>query len=191
MIKKISKQHRKIIFFVFLLLIPLAFYRGQYISFKDQWILFDALRTTSSIVFAVIGAWFAIVYPERLRFKKSPHDSTTNNGETNFDRFFLPLVASSIILIIILIIGIIVPVTKTISFFLEFRNLGRAFSYAILTTLTLIQIWSIVQIIVLSSIIKSIADEHDTKEKMKENINKAGTTLDQDDFDKIEVKIPD
>lgn len=62
-----------------LLVIALVFiilaagYFGRHITFALQWPLFEALRTTASIIFAVVGAWFAIIYPERL--KKSFHGS--------------------------------------------------------------------------------------------------------------------
>ncbi|WP_316154691.1 hypothetical protein [Cupriavidus sp. BIC8F] len=40
---------------------------GRNIPFAQQWPLFEALRNTASIIFAVVGAWLAIIYPERLK----------------------------------------------------------------------------------------------------------------------------
>ncbi|WP_408913341.1 hypothetical protein ACJUA3_03255 [Citrobacter freundii] len=47
--------------------VVLAGILGRNVAFALQWPLFEALRTTASIIFAVVGAWFAIIYPERLK----------------------------------------------------------------------------------------------------------------------------
>lgn len=48
-------------------LLVLALIYGRNIRFSEQWPLFEALRNTAAIIFAVIGAWAAIIYPERLK----------------------------------------------------------------------------------------------------------------------------
>lgn len=45
-----------------------GYYFGKNVPFHEQWPLYEALRTTASIIFAVVGAWLAIIYPERLKF---------------------------------------------------------------------------------------------------------------------------
>ena len=56
----------------------LGFYAGREIGLADQWPYFEALRTTSSIIFGVMGALLAIVYPEVVKqgFRATRRDDT-------------------------------------------------------------------------------------------------------------------
>lgn len=52
------------------------------VPFSHQWPLYEALRTTAAIIFAVIGAWMAIIYPERLRLSyKSPDEKPEDKAD--------------------------------------------------------------------------------------------------------------
>lgn len=58
------------IWFRILLLVAIAgvgFHFGAPIPVHDQWPLFEALRTTTSIVFGVIAALLALVYPDTVK----------------------------------------------------------------------------------------------------------------------------
>lgn len=58
----------KILGGIFLMVVLIfSAYFGKNVPFSSQWPLYEALRTTASIIFAVVGAWFAIIYPERLK----------------------------------------------------------------------------------------------------------------------------
>ena len=54
-----------------------SFHKGKKVDFETQLLLYDALRNTSGIVFAVMGAWIAIIYPEVVKdiesLKQSGH----------------------------------------------------------------------------------------------------------------------
>lgn len=45
----------------------LGYYFGAPIALKDQWPLYDALRNTTSIVFGIMGALIALVYPDAVK----------------------------------------------------------------------------------------------------------------------------
>lgn len=120
-----------------------AYFCGDKIPFSEQWNLYESLRTTSSIVFAVIGAWFAIIYPERLR---NPFNKSTNQikaTDYNFKLLFAPIVYSTFIICSILLIGIVVPILKSIPFLLEFKDYGKTLSFGALCLLTFLQIWCV------------------------------------------------
>lgn len=70
-------------------MIGVAWYLGANIRFEEQWVLYEALRTTASIIFAVVGVWLAIVYPERL---KSPFSQTFSSPvyRRGFKQLFFP-----------------------------------------------------------------------------------------------------
>lgn len=101
-----------------------GFYYGRQIPFAQQWPLFEALRNTAAIIFAVVGAWLAIIYPERLKIsfgKKASPDSS--NG--NMGLLLTPAVHSTVILVFLLLIGIAAPILKQISQLQQYLSLFR------------------------------------------------------------------
>lgn len=140
---------------VMLSIIAGAGYAGRLIPFSTQWPLYEALRTTASIIFAVIGAWMAIIYPERLKI--SFHNQSSQN-EDGVKKLFTPIVHSTSILIVILIIGIAIPIIKTCTAIIPYTAFLRGASYAVLTILTLWQAWTIFLTFIPIDIIKSSVD---------------------------------
>lgn len=118
-------------------------YFGQNVPFASQWPLFEALRTTASIIFAVVGAWFAIIYPERLKksFKGGGTDSDANGR--GITRLFTPIVHSTAILASVLIIGVAAPLLKQLTFVVEHKEFFRGVSYFVLVCLTLWQLLTV------------------------------------------------
>lgn len=120
-----------------------AYFVGDKITFSEQWALYETLRTTASIIFAVVGAWFGIVYPEKLRAPFRERTSAQANSDTRFGSLFSPIVNSTVILCFILFIGILAPVLKKIPFLLEYKGYLRAVSFGLLCCLTFWQIWTV------------------------------------------------
>ena len=73
-----KKQADQIIRLLTLVVAILAFICGNNVAFEKQWVLYEALRSTASIIFAVAGVWLASVYPYRLKhpFVSTPPDPT-------------------------------------------------------------------------------------------------------------------
>lgn len=137
---------------------------GRCIPFSEQWPLFEALRTTAAIIFAVVGAWFAIIYPERLKVSfKGGKDRSENSYGIN--RLFTPIVHSTIILSIILILGIVAPIFKRIDFFIQFIDIFRGTSYSLLVALTLWQLITVILSLIPADIIKQSVDKEVTTRK--------------------------
>ena len=69
-----------------------AFY-GSAVRFSEQWVLYEALRSTASIIFAVAGVWLAIIYPDRLKspYSKPSADPIYRKG---FKQLFSPVIHS-------------------------------------------------------------------------------------------------
>lgn len=125
------------------LLVAAGGYFGKDISFETQWVLYEALRTTASIVFAVAGAWIAIIYPERL---KAPFQNQSVNADESIKHYkalFSPIVNSIFVLCAVLLIGILAPILKQIPLLIEYKNICRSASYVLVTTLTLCQVWTV------------------------------------------------
>lgn len=126
-----------------LLILIFSAYFGRNVPFASQWPLFEALRTTASIIFAVVGAWFAIIYPERLKksFKGGGTDSDANGR--GITRLFTPIVHSTAILASVLIIGVAAPLFKQLTFVIEHKEFFRGLSYVVLVFLTLWQLLTV------------------------------------------------
>lgn len=142
-----------------------AGFLGQQVPFSKQWPLYEALRTTASIIFAVVGAWFAIIYPERLRisFRGGASDSIKQDG--GIHRLFTPIVHSTCILSIILLVGVVAPLVKTFPFVAPYINELRGLSYGLLVSLTLWQLVTVISSLIGPDILKSHADHEDRTEE--------------------------
>ncbi len=147
---------------------------GGNIPFEQQWTLYEALRTTASIVFAVAGAWIAIVYPERLKAPFKGQKTQMDSSIKHYRSLFSPIVNSIFILCAVLIIGILAPILKQIPELLVYKYQLRTLSYAILMLLTYCQIWTVFITIFPASLLHSEANKTIYEEKMTERYKVKG-----------------
>ncbi|UGQ45109.1 hypothetical protein [Massilia endophytica] len=131
---------------------------GQNIPFANQWPLFEALRTTASIIFAVVGAWLAIIYPERLKLSFKKSGDRKSAGSDNVGLLLTPAVHSTIILVCLLLIGIAAPLIKQIPGILQHVVFLRGISFFLLTILTLWQVAIVVIAVFPAAFIKDAYD---------------------------------
>lgn len=88
---------------------------GALITFGDQWPYFEALRTTTSIVFGVMGALLAIVYPEVL--KDGLRGSFGRDAQSgSLHRIIEPLVHSALLLILLVALAPVYAWVKALGF---------------------------------------------------------------------------
>jgi ABC-type nickel/cobalt efflux system permease component RcnA len=136
---------------------------GRNVAFALQWPLFEALRTTASIIFAVVGAWFAIIYPERL--KKSFRGGTTDSNGQGIHRLFTPIVHSTAILATVLIIGVVAPLLKQFDWILSHKDIFRGISYGLLVFLTLWQLATVLFSLIGPDMVKRYVSRQDRAEE--------------------------
>lgn len=119
----------------------LSYKVGGNISFSKQWPLYEALRNTAAIIFAVVGAWLAIIYPDRLKFSfgENPDSLKKTSNPNKLQLLFIPAVHSTIILVILLLVGIIAPIAKEFDIFSDNIEVSRKLSFVLLALLTLYQ----------------------------------------------------
>ena len=156
-------------------LVVLAFVLGSRVPFSEQWPLYEALRTTAAIIFAVVGAWLAIVYPDRLRLSLGNGDSNSPAGQ-QFSSLFTPISHSTIILCIVLIIGVLVPIVRQIPALTSHSGLLRAISFSVLTGLTLWQVWTVVLTLIPADQLKSQADREAVHGNTMKGLRGLGST---------------
>lgn len=142
-----------------------GFYYGRYIPFIQQWPLFEALRNTAAIIFAVVGAWLAIIYPERLKLSFGK-PASTDKGSENVGLLLTPAVHSTIILVCLLLIGICAPILKQIPGILAYVELFRGLSFLTLTLLTLWQIVIVIMTVLPAEMVKSNFDKEQSTKRV-------------------------
>jgi len=144
----------------------LAAWQGSKVPFSNQWPLFEALRTTAAIIFAVVGAWLAIVYPERL--KRTRQDSgemgAARSGPDRVKFLLHPIWHSTIILAVVLAVGMIAPLLRQFGFVQTHAEELRGVSYVVLAALTMLQICSVVMTLATASELK---DQVGTEESLR------------------------
>jgi hypothetical protein len=150
---------------------------GRLVRFQEQWPMFEALRTTAAIIFAVIGAWMAIIYPERL--KLSLRIGKPGKGDaTGLSKLFTPVVNSTAILCVILVLGATAPILKHVPLPIAVFGMNvtvtwfRGASYAILVALTLWQLWTVILSLIPASTVKSFVDHEDARRKVLDGMTK-------------------
>ncbi len=145
-------------------IIVASIFFGQTVKFSEQWVLYEALRTTASIIFAVAGVWLAIIYLDRLKspYKKSSYDPVHLKG---FAQLFSPVINSVITLCAILLVGITAPILKQLIEPEEYIIYFRQASMGFLALLTMFQIYTVLSVLVpvLNIIDKNEQDKHATE----------------------------
>lgn len=151
----------------------LSYFYGKEVAFSEQWPLFEALRTTSAIIFAVVGAWLAIVYPERLRLSiKSDSGTSLHSTPNNIGILLSPVVNSTAVLCIVLLVGVIAPLMKQSEYVLLHIAEFRGASYALLTALTLWQAWTVILTLIPADLILSNSNRENSKRSALEGMRR-------------------
>jgi len=118
---------------------------GKNVSFSSQWPLYEALRNTSAIIFAVVGAWLAIIYPEKLRYSLREESENGAQESPNFKLLLTPAVSSAVVLIIVLAVGVAAPLLKQVEIIQPHISILRGSSFALLMFLT---IWQMIIVVI-------------------------------------------
>ncbi len=121
----------KVLFGILVLCCLLAgFFFGEDISISEQLKLLQSLKDFASIVFGIMGAWVAIVYPDSLKkvFSRSENIDNLNDRLT---RLFFPLRVSLIIVVACLVYPWVYAVVKNYPALVAYRDLIRMINFSI------------------------------------------------------------
>lgn len=130
-------------FFGVIISFSLCYWPGYKINFHDQWLLYDALRNTSAIIFAVIGAWITIIYPEALRQIFKRNIKYEGEGADSVRLLVSNIRISTFILAGILVLGIVSQIVRHLDYFQQYALILRSISFGILGAFTFLQIWTL------------------------------------------------
>jgi len=166
------------------LTIPLALivfvaclYFGRSISFKDQWPLYEALRSTSSIIFAVIGAWLTILYPEALKKIFSKGLNLNESKMDSIDLLIANIRYSTLILACILLIGFVAQIAKQVPLIYQYYSDLRGLSFGILGVLTFLQIWTLLMALAQAEIAREDINVSASRKKRATNFSSEVTDV--------------
>jgi type VI protein secretion system component VasK len=149
-----------------------GYWFGRYIPFEKQWPLFEALRNTASIIFAVVGAWLAIIYPERLKMSFGKKTNGTDKSSSESMKLLMtPAIHSTFILAILLMIGIIAPIMKQIPQILLYVEVFRGVSFFILSVLTVWQIAIVLLTLYPGEVVQDSLDEQEDQQRLRDGRN--------------------
>lgn len=152
------------------IIISSVFFGGK-ISFNEQMPIYDGLRNTSAIIFAVMGAWIALLYPGKLSqaFGQKPYKEKANDID-QINRLFRPMIYSTVILMVVIGVSFAVPLAKQITYLHPHKEIFRAVSFGAIAFLTLLQFWSIILTLVPGDTIKDDLDDIKSREEMLERM---------------------
>jgi hypothetical protein len=136
---------------IFLLVVPalvamgIGGYFGRLFPFVEQVQLLRELREVSTIIFGIMGAWSAIVYPDQLKRALRPTEllQVDDDALSRFRTLMLCIMLSAGIIAIILTMQFAAPVLSQIGWVRQHAQGFRAISFAMTCFLGVAQFWVI------------------------------------------------
>lgn len=160
-----------------LIVFMVCLYFGRPISFKDQWPLYEALRSTSSIIFAVIGAWLTILYPEALKKIFTKDLNLSDPKIDSIDLLISNIRYSTLILACVLLIGFVAQMAKQATLIYPYHSDLRGLSFGILGVLTFLQIWTLLMALAQAEMAIEDINASASKKKRKANFSSEVTDV--------------
>ena len=159
------------------------FIYGKKVPFSEQWILYQALRNTSAIIFGVMGAWLALLHPSGLLnlFGKQNQKNKDHQSVDPVNKLISPIVYSTFILIYVLVVGLFAPVLKTFLFLIEHKELLRGMSYSLISMVTVLQLWTLILTLVPSSMLNRDLTNQKMKRTLRKKLFSKTQNLEKDD----------
>lgn len=134
----------KIIFFsAFIIFLPIIIYFGQNIPYEDQSSIFDTLKDTASIIFAILGAWIAIIYPKDLKAIFKLNDSDTTQTTQIFEKLISSLIIVTFTLITMIFLMPFIALIRNIDYFQQYKTYLRGGLFLYIYVLTWTQIYAL------------------------------------------------
>ena len=128
----------------------------DYAQYKD---LLGTLFNLSAIVFAIIGAWIAVVFPQTMSkvFAKdvsyAESRAELSHEQKNADylsQLVEVVLASATVLMIIVIIQLVFPVVKQLDFYVNYNSNLKMLGFGLVTFLSLVQLMSLARVVLVN-----------------------------------------
>ncbi len=154
-----------LVILILLLSVYFGYFYGKTVSVKDQLPLYKSLRDLSAIIFAIMGAWIAIIFPNALAniFKTDTSRIKRSLEIQRIRLLTIPMFLSTGSIIISIGVEFFYPILKQLNFFLSISKTLRGFSYSLIAILFIIQIWCLIMALLPTQLISD-----DVKQKREE-----------------------
>ena len=153
-------------------LLAIGYHFGEPIKFEDQWGFYEALRTTTSIVFGVMGALLAIVYPEVV--KLGLRGQAMNLRDNNLHRITDPLAHSALLLVFLVAAAPFFAWLKTLTHVEVVEWRVNQVSFAVLCILSFWQIKILQMVLFPLDALTSKSDDEVARANMRSGIHRNG-----------------
>lgn len=128
-----------------------AFFVGKNLPADTQLELYSALRDTSAIVFGVMGAWIAIIYPESLsKIYRSPQRKDAESEVKSVGRLIKPMIVAAVIVASTLIAQFVAPILRSFDVLTPIYSSIRGLSFSFLIILLAVQLVTILEVMLVS-----------------------------------------
>lgn len=124
---------------IFLLIIPVFGIYGKNVPFSDQKDILDSLKDTASIIFAILGAWIAVIYPKDLQKIFKQKSDGEKEDELVFEKLIYSLILITAVLIIMIFSLPIINLIKNIDYFIQYKFILRRVLLVYIYLIALIQ----------------------------------------------------
>lgn len=130
---------------VVVLVSALTALRAPEIPLSEQLTLLGNLQTTSAIIFGIIGAWIAIIYPKTLTSLNSPLSHGYRLDAQRYQSLLAPLRLSTLVLLTVSIITPALSIIKNLKFYSVSANqaMTHRVLFGVLISLSLAQLVAI------------------------------------------------
>ncbi|WP_027329115.1 hypothetical protein [Marinimicrobium agarilyticum] len=152
--------------FIYIAVAILSFIVGENIPMKEQVHIYDGLRNTAAIIFGIMGAWIAMLYPNKLNaiFKSKDLDKSAKEI-SEIKLLFKPMIYSTLILFVVISVSILVPVGRNLEFLVGYKGVLRSASFSLVCTITVLQFWSLLMTLLPGDFLKRDIDAKESKNK--------------------------
>jgi len=127
----------------------LGYHFGTSITLDNQWPLYDALRNTTSIVFGIMGALLALVYPDAVKnaLRGGPAAGANDGG---LGRLIVPGAHSALLLIVLVVLAPVISWLATYNpeSFPEQVALFRRVSFSLFCVLSYWQVLILLMVLI-------------------------------------------
>lgn len=133
----------------------LTFFMSGYtekIHYKDYKDALSALINISSIIFAIIGAWIAIIYPKSIARTFNPSDPIEKLKENEEDADYLSMLIrivliSAFVLMSVLLMQILFPILRSVDYLSIDKDVVKLCAFFSIVLLTSLQVLAVFRVI--------------------------------------------
>lgn len=140
---QVKKMDKVIFFLAFIIFLPIICFFGKDVPYQDLSDIFDSLKDTAAIIFAILGAWIAVIYPKDLKAIFHVNNSKDIEATAVFEKLISSLIIVTFTLIIMIASMPIMALIKNIPFFQVYKEYLRQALLLYIYLLTLAQVYAL------------------------------------------------